>query len=454
MRPCLWGALALGLGLGLAAVAGSGLPGSVSRTLAMRLGVPTGDPSPWRSSAPLPRVVPVEVEGTWTAFSLEAGACPGAISPEPEFVFYNRLPKCGSTTFGYVLKDDATARFFGPTHEKISAVVMHKFMEVAVHEGKGYKRANIADADNRWREMYPEDVAAYGQMIEKRIKALDKEGGWERSGEGGHTLVYFHRHMFLHPELRVFGKVPTYIQLMRHPVSRAVSRWYYSRAKVDRGRPTSLRATLWATAGFKGGDLQVQFKTMDDCLAASGAQDSPRCSLLDPVPDVGVSTTEYAKLCWSFMKPEPENKMWPDERLPPCWEYIVREELDEYFVRWMCGGGAECEDPHTEAAYARALSNMHSYYAFVGVLEELPATMRLFQRILPGLFATEGAAANWEKLLAENVRRNPSEYDDPSPAVHEMLEARNVWSTKLWEYARQKVLELDAACSGGSLTTG
>lgn len=358
---------------------------------------------------------PVGDVGMW---ALRDGECLAALAPHPDIVVYNRMPKAGSSTMITMLRSSGD-HFVGGNNRVAFELMLSSMTRLEkMYLRREDVQKGVGNAVNRWRQMEDDEVEKLGWAV---------EGLADDVGKG----VLYIRHLYLHPDLRFRGEVPVYFQLLRNPVARAVSRYYYSHDEVDEGREARAQATP-----------QMMFSTMDMCLEASGEDASPRCSLLDP-PATEVDSRTYASMCWS---PRHEWNQWPDPRMPPCWEHLIREEMDEYYVRWMCGFGPECSDPHSEAAYMTARKHMRSYFVVVGVLEEMGATVRALRRALPRLF-TDAVLETWADMERKGTKRNPSSYRVPGERVFTFLEEKNTLSTRMWEEARDALLRADSGCA-------
>ena len=343
----------------------------------------------------------------------DAAGCPSPT--RPGFIFYNAVPKSGSSMLNTLLGRGYRDGEYSMTGSMagIEPLATNGIRNAGLSEGQ--VKSKLKNASFRWRQLYPADVEATGVVLSRMPQ----------------PIVHV-RHLHLHPDLRVGGEVPAWINMWREPVSRCTSRFYYSHRAFDHGapeRPEIPRAR------------QRSFETVDACVDAMDAPAGERCELFD-VPSRNVSSLDYANACWN---PQGPMSQWPDPRMPPCWEHLVQEECNELLVRWLCGKGEACEDPATEAAYESARRNLHAHYLFVGVLEELPATMRVFRALLPDLF-NDAVMAAWADVQATGAKKRSGVYPPPSDRAMDVLRARNRFSTRLWEEAKTAVLRTDAAC--------
>lgn len=347
----------------------------------------------------------------------EGVECPAPSTPR--FVMYNEVPKSGSSSLNNMLNKAASSSLYAMTGAMdgiapVAREAMRAQGSAAISERQLVSK--LKNAGFRWRQLYPRDLEEVGKVLSSMPRP-----------------VVHHRHLYLHPDLRVNGEAVTWINLWREPVGRCVSRFYYSHKAFDHGylqRPEIPRAR------------QRSYETIDACVDAMDGPPGERCEMFD-VPSQAISSMDYANACWNPLGPM---SRWPDGRMPPCWEHLVQEECNELLVRWLCGQGDECANPGTEEAYETARRNMHDHYLFVGVLEELPATMRVFHKLLPDLFNHDVMAA-WELAQSTGTKRRSRSYPHPSARAIDFLKSRNVYSTRLWEEARATVLRMDTACS-------
>ncbi|CAG5048311.1 unnamed protein product [Parnassius apollo] len=202
-------------------------------------------------------------------------------------VIYNRVPKTGSTSFVGVAYDLCKKNHFKVLHINITAN-MH-----VLSLSNQYK---FAQNVTNWREMKP---------------------------------ALYHGHMaFLNFERLGTSSKPVFINLIRKPLDRLVSYYYFLR-NGDNFRPHLVRK--------KHGDKM----TFDECVEKS----QPDC---DP------------------------NSMWLQ-------------------VPFFCGHAAQCWKPGNQWALQQAKHNLVNHYFVVGVTEEMLDFISLLESALPRMFkgATE-----------------------------------------------------------------
>ncbi|XP_011556173.3 heparin sulfate O-sulfotransferase [Plutella xylostella] len=223
-------------------------------------------------------------------------------------VIYNRVPKTGSTSFVGVAYDLCKKNHFKVLHINITAN-MH-VMSLA----NQYK---FAQNVTRWSEVKP---------------------------------ALYHGHMaFLNFERLGTPTKPVYINLIRKPLDRLVSYYYFLR-HGDNFRPHLVRK--------KHGDKV----TFDECVERGQADCDP-------------------------------NNMWLQ-------------------VPFFCGHAAQCWKPGNRWALEQAKTNLVNHYLLVGVTEEMLDFITVLEATLPRLFkgATEHYLSSSKSHLRQtSSKKDPSE---------------------------------------------
>jgi len=238
-------------------------------------------------------------------------------------VYYNRIPKTGSTTLLEMLQRLAPRAHFS--------------VHLALRNS--YYKTNTTE-------------------LRSAIAALE------------HQNVVYINHIFFH-ELapHVVGPPHTvqYIQMVRNPIHRLVSLYYFSIAP-GRARGLGHRALKRIRSLFNstsplsrpGGPIP----SLEDCLRA--ANDPDQC------------------LAWD-REPNP-----------------AEGALTSRMVRYFCGYDPVCLHPESEEAFSLACEHAVHKYAAVGVLERLRQSVWLFRRRLPQFFL--GTFETMMRLHANSVK--------------------------------------------------
>jgi hypothetical protein len=234
---------------------------------------------------------------------------------------YNRIPKAGSSTIITLVKNLSSLNHF-----RLSTPQSHNYVEV---------RNEI-------------------------FRALETK---ER------TLIVNHVKF---PEVFHDDQV-AYINIMRHPVDRCISWYYYSRY----GHP--LRQ--YAKERY-GND------TIDECLAKSPAE---------------------REICFNCHKEEQ--------------------------ARYFCGrADGSCRRAPLEEIFRKARNNMDSHY-FVGITERFEETVDTLEKLYPTFF--RAAQQVLSRMPPRNVLKNRNEYVLPSEASREYIRDWSELEVGLYDHAAQ-----------------
>jgi len=197
------------------------------------------------------------------------------------------------------------------------------------------------------------------------------------------TLIAGHFHF---PEI-FFGKDVEYINLLREPVSRIVSDYYYLRYG-NRGRNDKIEV-LQTRGNF----------TLDECVRLDD-MNRKRC-------------------------------------------------LNEDFVnilqsRYLCGrDGGECEGLALPEVSARAMNNMNSVYT-VGLLENYREFLQLLELAFPEFFRGASSAYHGEQ---KNIARTKPDYIAPGQETIHILSKLIKWDVKLHKQVESQQQQHLQACS-------
>ena len=126
----------------------------------------------------------------------------------------------------------------------------------------------------------------------------------------------------------------------------------------------------------------------------------------------------------------------------------VCEFSTNYYVKWFCGADDAC-DPRMdvgERAYERAIENIDRYFAWIGVLEHYDESVFAFHRRFPAWFAhLDGGDAFQESFAqAERSLREQREqggygrYARPSESSYRVMRQMNAFDVRLYQYVLNK----------------
>ncbi|XP_063590489.1 uronyl 2-sulfotransferase-like [Penaeus indicus] len=144
------------------------------------------------------------------------------------------------------------------------------------------------------------------------------------------SWLSFDRHVYFTNFSTLGLKMPVYLNLIRDPVEKAASRFYYSRVTPRPGAMTP--------AGYHL-PPPPRYSTLEDCVAAH----DPECTF--------VSGQQY-----------------------------------DLSIPYFCGHEDYCRELNNIAALNTAKSHVERWYPVVGILEDLNATLAVLQDRLPGYF--------------------------------------------------------------------
>ncbi|XP_065284809.1 uronyl 2-sulfotransferase isoform X1 [Dermacentor albipictus] len=261
---------------------------------------------------------------------------PNASSPAPRVrLVYNRVPKCASTTLLTLLR-------------RLSAT-------------------------NGFRHLHC-------RIYDKRMLTSDEQAEFVEEVMSLRAPCSYDRHVYF-LDFEEFGHAnPTYINMVRDPVDRIASSFYYSRAIAARRRDPTLRKVppRWLRETFE----ECVQRGGDGCCFAEG---QPHRSLMVP---------------------------------------------------YFCGHDPRCLIVQNSWALDKARQNIERHFSVVGVLEDLNTTLALLETSVPIFF--RGAAALYRK---EGLHKNRN-WSGPSKVAlrtREMLRRNISLEYELYEFVRQRL---------------
>ena len=231
-----------------------------------------------------------------------------------KFVIYNLVPKCGSTLLQSLVRQ--------------------------LSEKNGFERVSFKQRNKR---VEPRDhMNAFESLI------MRYEGRRPR----------FYDLLENHIDLRSLGGRIIYFSLIRDPVARFVSSYYFHRHRV-RSRLKQLRSQEWSR---KQKDIALDWlqKPLSKCVRSPNDHE-----------------------CNNFA----ERKKYIDLHHPH------RIRLPS-FVSYFCGGGDECQDVNRKEAVEAAIKNIDNNYLVVGVLEQLEMSFAVLEHKIPEVFKASLLSGN------------------------------------------------------------
>ncbi|XP_063587135.1 uronyl 2-sulfotransferase-like [Penaeus indicus] len=295
-----------------------------------------------RSSPPTQKgkIVP-EVEITPTARN---------VTPEhTRLLIYNRVPKCGSTTT--------------------------------------FKLLNTLRKLNKFRHRNSEIYHTEWLTVEERKRLL--QGLYKFTSKYPRS---FDRHLFYFNATRLGFQRPAWMNIIREPVSRFISEFYFVRTREQWSIVESLKQKKRPPESW----FNMQ---LDEC-AASG---HPEC------------------------RPSPGDNMTLQ-------------------LTFFCGHHPTCRQVGSRWALNQAKYHLENYYSVVGVLEELSLSLQVLQHYLPRFFNNVGALELGSGHVVLNER--PREYKPTvTNATKGMLRSILKEDLELYQFARQR-LHLQARALG------
>ena len=224
-------------------------------------------------------------------------------------------------------------------------------------------------------------------------------GNWSKKNDAQDprdSRTVFINHMFW-PDLALApgGALPAahHIQMMREPVSREISAYYYL---MYGPRPAGKMAAM-----------------VDSRRKDTG---------LDHTPTIN-EFMRYAEDRWGRN----------------CWQYApARGHIKGNMqTRFFCGFHPVCEDICSEAALHRAKSVLTNQYLMVGLLEHIKPSLALLERLLPGWFSGFGAqyGAFVHELGGHGARTHNGTHEPPTTETVGIIESIHRQDRALYAHA-------------------
>ncbi|XP_063238559.1 heparan sulfate 2-O-sulfotransferase hst-2-like [Bacillus rossius redtenbacheri] len=261
--------------------------------------------------------------------SMEEGRM-SAARPSDHVVFFNRVPKAGGEMLVLLLQWLQGANGF--RHVRL---------------GGGHVR--------RLSRLQQED------LVEEVTMAVRRQA----------VPVSFDRHVYFLNFSRFDRQSPTFINLVRDPAEKALSRYYYARATANPRNPDLKAAPTQATPRRRPDD--------DGSFEACVAEQRAECS------------------------------------------FAAGRHYD-LAIPYFCGHEEFCTELDNERALSVAMDNVERYFPVVGVLEELNATLAVLESTLSYFF--KGVQRLYfDELLEPHKNRNRKKPAEISPGTRSKLES-------------------------------
>ena len=111
---------------------------------------------------------------------------------------------------------------------------------------------------------------------------------------------------------------------------------------------------------------------------------------------------------------------------------------DPSSARFLCGIDQYCFNSINDEASAQSIRNIESSYAVVGILEDMDMTLKVLEYKLPRFF--KGALEEYNEMKKEEGENvNSMQYDIPVPNVLDKLEKYFAPENKIYNYAAKRL---------------
>ncbi|CAL4119977.1 unnamed protein product, partial [Meganyctiphanes norvegica] len=258
-------------------------------------------------------------------------------SPKTRILMYNRIPKTGSTTLIKILHQLADLNNFHHLHSR------------------DYTNQNMSDADQ--------------QELPKKLVRIPTKSPFS-----------FDRHFFFF-EIQGIEESQNFawMNFVRDPVERLISRFYYQRIPQRWEKEKYLRDKVRPP-------VEWFLMQLDDCV--------PDC-LQDLFEGLGVQQITY-----------------------------------------FCGHHPNCSVMNSHWALQQAKQNVESYYSVVGVLEELPLSLQVLQHYLPRFFKDVTTLQSSQGSTHKNENHSKKQ---ASESTKSLLKEHIPLDFEFYQYLRQRL---------------
>ena len=338
----------------------------------------------------------------------DGAGCPqmGGTHAGKPLVLYNRIPKCGSTTMINLLR----------SHQKLPSRPFQVFSSRHFHLHDPFQAGT--SSSEGWAELVSVVGAAAPRAPRLEApppasRAALEPRGRRRGAAGAAAPTIYINHVWwpnltAHDLPRPAGS----FQLMREPVARAVSTFYF---------------LLWGPR-----QEESMTRSRHSFMKQTG---------LDHPPTIN----EYVASAWLQ-----HGQQFGCGKTGQA--HTDRHGAhNNMMTRYFCGFHADCADICRPEALARAKAVLRREYQLVGLLEEFDATLELLEKVGPEWFA--GIRTTYASLKARGSAQQrtgehngTSHFEPPTSETQGHLREWNVQDTKLYAYAKELFAERRRDC--------
>lgn len=253
---------------------------------------------------------------------------------------------------------------------------------------------------------------------------------------GSNPGIYFRHMAYFDFESEALAR-PIYASVVRHPVDRMVSWFYYQRW---RDRPDDERPTF-CEKGPKFQKFCEEFYTIRCIVNTSNILKYPSNSIIISYRqrDLNQSDDWYNLTFDDCVKAK---------KLPECVfqkgsGYLLQKDFLFDFrsqMMFFCGNTVECALFNSEEVLRRAKTIVEEKYSVVGVLEDLDSTFEALQSLIPKFFrnAKELFQDNLNNLTLTHTNKNPIKRPI-SNQTRAFLEEKFSVEIEFYEFCKQRL---------------
>ena len=317
-----------------------------------------------------------------------AADCPHIAPPaSPEVgsapvVIYNRIPKCGSTTLLNLLR----------------------------HHGKWEGQYHAFNDPNMFMDKpFAQDTAWTSGW--EHLREMVEEAGTGEGSSARKPLLYMNHIHWTNFSDAELPKPAGYIQLMREPVGRVVSAFYFLMLG-PRKKEKMIKSQRHAMHLLK----------------------------LDHPPTIN----EYVNITASAL----------DDPMVCRAGTLQSPTKGNLMTRYFCGFSPVCTDICSPEALERAKHILVTQYKWVGILEDLEGSLQQLERVGPGWFG--GLLQSYQRTKEHKTRVTVAstnstfgtlKFEAPTNASIAFLQAWNSQDAKLYEFAKQRLKRQVIECT-------
>ncbi|XP_050730349.1 heparan sulfate 2-O-sulfotransferase pipe-like isoform X1 [Eriocheir sinensis] len=267
-----------------------------------------------------------------------------ALHQTPHVLFFNRVPKCGSEML----------------------VLLLQWLQAR----NGFRHVRLKNSVRRY-------------LTRDEQAALVEEVG-ERLQESPEPRVSFDRHVYFTNFSNHGFKMPLYLNLVRDPVEKVASRFYYARVTPRPGAATPPGYTRPAPP---------RYTSLEECLQ----HHDPECTFLPG-------------------------------------------HMYDLTIPYFCGHKEFCRELNNEAALREAKRQVEAWFPVVGILEEVNVTLAVLQHRLPHYFAGVLDLYHNDLLAAPHYNMN-QQRPPTSPEVEAALRTNISLEYDFYNFLKQRLVK-------------